>query len=387
MIEQIKLHLKDLNIIKFYDLVNYDSDMHKLYDDLSAYIDSRFKDRKIDFKDNDRIIFFLSDHEFFISDNFPGFTTYNLQIILRELDIPTYFCRLITAVPNYKKYTSMARDLLNPLDKPIPVVTSLYSRIDDQYPDTNLNPQCVKKLFSIGSRLRRTHRTYFMAQLFSKNLQDFGYINYYNIPASADVTDQSVSKIKNRNNNCYFLTSDPFGRQNTEIPIKNPKNVSIMKNFQESVPNYSNVDSLKFIDNKKTSVGYQWIELQNSLIYVGLASVATNYPEAYQDEISFKSIAVKRPFILFGVPGLLSHLKSLGFKTFGNFWDESYDKIFDFEQRVESITKILESLSSKTEIELQNILQDMADILEHNFNHLKNVLPKKELHNLIEGIR
>jgi hypothetical protein len=42
-------------------------------------------------------------------------------------------------------------------------------------------------------------------------------------------------------------------------------------------------------------------------------------------EKSFKPLAHKHPFLIYGTPGTLQHLRSLGFQTFDHIVDESYD--------------------------------------------------------------
>ena len=47
----------------------------------------------------------------------------------------------------------------------------------------------------------------------------------------------------------------------------------------------------------------------------------------YLSEKTWKPIAHLHPFIFVGRPGMLKFLHSLGFKTFSEYWDESYDTV------------------------------------------------------------
>jgi hypothetical protein len=56
-------------------------------------------------------------------------------------------------------------------------------------------------------------------------------------------------------------------------------------------------------------------------------------------EKTFKPIAFYHPFLIWGEAGTLQHLKKLGFETFDNLFDESYDTISDLQQRLNVIVK------------------------------------------------
>lgn len=72
-----------------------------------------------------------------------------------------------------------------------------------------------------------------------------------------------------------------------------------------------------------------------------------------------------QPFIINGAPGTLKALKQLGFKTFSDFWDESYDDEISLDRRLEKIISILNMLRGK---DLTAIRTEMQSILEHNYD-------------------
>ena len=57
----------------------------------------------------------------------------------------------------------------------------------------------------------------------------------------------------------------------------------------------------------------------------------------------------------------------MGFKTFDQFWDESYDDCYDHEERMRKILKVIDYVDQKSIEELRLIYEQMTDILEHNF--------------------
>lgn len=90
-------------------------------------------------------------------------------------------------------------------------------------------------------------------------------------------------------------------------------------------------------------------------------------------EKTLKPILVKRPFIVVSTPGTLYLLRQLGFKTFNRWWDESYDNIENHVERLEAIDKIIQYILSKSVDELKLILDDMQQVLSHNFENAKQL--------------
>lgn len=83
----------------------------------------------------------------------------------------------------------------------------------------------------------------------------------------------------------------------------------------------------------------------------------------------FKPIVAKMPFLLLAGAGNLAYLRRYGFKTFGDFWDESYDDIVNSADRFDAVLLILENLCNKSHAELAEMKLAMTEILEYNFNH------------------
>ena len=85
---------------------------------------------------------------------------------------------------------------------------------------------------------------------------------------------------------------------------------------------------------------------------------------SYQlSEKTAKPIIAEHPFIIFGVAGYLEYLKSIGFKTFGEYIDESYDKEEDTEKRIQ---KIIELCKECKDIDYQYFYAETKHIREHN---------------------
>jgi hypothetical protein len=117
------------------------------------------------------------------------------------------------------------------------------------------------------------------------------------------------------------------------------------------------------------SADYDPDDFVNSEISVVLETVFDDH-RIYLTEKVFRPIACGHPFVLAAGPGALEYIRSYGFKTFGDYWDEGYDGLVDPGDRVGAVVKIVEDLSNLTHTQQQNMRRDMQHIVEHNFNHL-----------------
>ncbi len=89
-------------------------------------------------------------------------------------------------------------------------------------------------------------------------------------------------------------------------------------------------------------------------------------PTANFSEKVFQAMQYMKPFIVVAPPKTVEYIKSLGFKTFSDFWDESYDDEYDHSERLAKIFKLIDSLNERSIDDLKNIYNRMIPILEHN---------------------
>lgn len=83
-------------------------------------------------------------------------------------------------------------------------------------------------------------------------------------------------------------------------------------------------------------------------------------------EKTWKPIYVGHPFIIYGNRHTLKYLKSLGYKTFDKWWDESYDDEIDDNIRLSKIVKIIEELKKIHPEKLIQMREEMVELLEWN---------------------
>ena len=91
----------------------------------------------------------------------------------------------------------------------------------------------------------------------------------------------------------------------------------------------------------------------------------------YVTEKTIRPMMLKKPFILMGSKNYLDYLHQMGFRTFGDFWNEDYDGYEDKERYVK-ILQLIDDLSKKSTVELEKMYWDMQYSLDHNYNLLLN---------------
>ena len=120
-----------------------------------------------------------------------------------------------------------------------------------------------------------------------------------------------------------------------------------------------------------------WEQANNSLIHVVTETVARG-KRNHLTEKSFKPIVMQQPFIIQSCQGSLEYLRSYGFKTFGEYWDESYDEADD-SVRTDEIGKLLESLHNMSQKEKTILQTAVNSTVKHNYNWFYS----KEFENLL----
>jgi hypothetical protein len=104
---------------------------------------------------------------------------------------------------------------------------------------------------------------------------------------------------------------------------------------------------------------------QTAFSIVAETNFASNY--VFHTEKIVKPILARRLFIVFGGHHYLKNLQRLGFKTFDNIIDESYDNEPDFELRGKMICSQISYLLQQDQ---QRVLDAIRSIVEHNCQHM-----------------
>jgi hypothetical protein len=117
--------------------------------------------------------------------------------------------------------------------------------------------------------------------------------------------------------------------------------------------------------------------------------VFVEFPTGYLSEKIWKPIGHCQPFILLGPAKSLKYIKSLGYKTFDGFIDESYDMETDDFKRLEMILNEIEKFSLKSKQEKDEFLNNVKYICKHNqevFLNYSKGLHKTDMQNIINKL-
>jgi hypothetical protein len=108
--------------------------------------------------------------------------------------------------------------------------------------------------------------------------------------------------------------------------------------------------------------------------YFSLVSETVHsYPHSFRTEKIWKPIAVGHPWIAVANRGFYRDMHNLGFRTFGDLIDESFDSIEDNDQRLERVAAVVEDLCSQ---DLACFLESCYTVCKYNQQHLAEMRTK-----------
>ena len=109
-----------------------------------------------------------------------------------------------------------------------------------------------------------------------------------------------------------------------------------------------------------------WNHAKNSLLYVVTETVFKEQT-LHLTEKTFKPIVMQMPFILVAPQYSLEYLRSYGFKTFNEFWNEDYDNCNNTD-RIKHIANLITDLNNLSTQEIKQLQRHLAPIVEYNYN-------------------
>jgi hypothetical protein len=93
-------------------------------------------------------------------------------------------------------------------------------------------------------------------------------------------------------------------------------------------------------------------------------------------EKSTKCLITGMPFIILATPNFLKYLKELGFHTYSDLWDESYDDELDYTKRIDKIVDLCNNLNKFDWKANQTALELIGLKNRSNFLNLNQVISK-----------
>ena len=209
----------------------------------------------------------------------------------------------------------------------------------------------LKKTYITFNRLtsnRRIYRSLLVNELYKNNLLEHGHVSYSkNCPDGGSFDNNLRNGV-------------PEYQLSTEL-------------VEEAIANISQLPELRidFADHdyipNQSMLLTPLDKLMESFVFV-VTETCYFQTKTHLTEKVFKPIVLRMPFLLLGCAHNLEYLRSYGFKTFSDFWDESYDSIEDPILRLEAVVKIIKDISTMSSEQQSAMLRDMEPILDHNYN-------------------
>lgn len=189
----------------------------------------------------------------------------------------------------------------------------------------------------------------------------------------------TIHTTPNLKNNSIYSLHNPY--RESKSAVENLLRVLHLPDFQfEEVNNfYQNEFNLEEgFSWDRTDQHSNWATLLNPDVHrdsfinlvVETHQQSENDGEIFMSEKTFRPIYCAQPFIIFGNPNTLKSLKEMGYKTFSDFWDESYDEPGPIGDRLHKLYRTLNSLAKLPLEELKALSTKIEPILIHNFDVL-----------------
>lgn len=106
----------------------------------------------------------------------------------------------------------------------------------------------------------------------------------------------------------------------------------------------------------------EWFDQTYCSVVAETLMQPAKYQSIFITEKTFKPMAFKHPFLLVGHQYTLRTLRELGFVTWDNLWDESYDLIKDWRTRLNAVVDLVKA------IEIKPYDTETLQRLEHNYH-------------------
>lgn len=214
---------------------------------------------------------------------------------------------------------------------------------------------------------RRIYRSLLINELYKNNLIEHGHVSYSHHCPDDGAFDDNLRR---------GVPEYKFDPEYIEEAIANISKIPELRiDFAgQDIPNQSMMLS-------------PMSELMQSFIFL-VTETCYFQNKTHLTEKIFKPIVLRMPFILVGCAHNLAYLRSYGFRTFSDFWDESYDTIEDPVLRLKAITKIIKDISALGLDKQKDMLLAMEPILEHNYQLFNDpAFIQQEWDNLMSSIK
>ena len=205
-----------------------------------------------------------------------------------------------------------------------------------------------KKKFTCLNRIDKGHRRYVAVNLWKRELSKAGFFSY----SFGKFTYEGLQKA--------HWNDEPHGFDSIDWDLPYYE----WKKFYESGP--WTADKLSIEEHN-----HHWhVEHQHyNQAYWNYVTETGMEKKPFLSEKTFKPIANLQPFIIMGDRHSLQLLHDLGYKTFGDYIDESYDDVKNPELRIKAATREAITLAKMSHAKHIKLMKQLKPILEHNQQH------------------
>lgn len=348
--------LKTYKVLDHFDFLDNDFNPALFYDWVKQW-------QNYNFASNERLVVIDTDTDYYPEKSF-GNNLYNFFTCCREFSIPTEFIIFVSGTFNKTKEIKQITDYFN-LGLPT-IYEHLYlnqhTPIQADIRNVDFNQDKIQRMFFCLNGTLRSYRGLFLCHLADLNLLDTGYFGYY---FKSSIKTNPTNTVNAQSDTTVTLRSTCPSSRINDFFKKSPNDIRVFDNYF-NLFNNKNMTITDFGLNDHSDI---WC-LQPDFLQHGLINIVTetayNYPYPYMSEKTIKPILLKRAFIHLSGAGMLDVLKSFGFKTFDNIWDESYDSINDPSHRLQAVVALVQTLSKQ---DINELTTQVRDIVEYNYNH------------------
>lgn len=340
----------DIDVIGVVDLNTGALDLQKLYNDLVSL-------RRDHYEPNQKIVVQHTETDYYYRGNPVGFAIHNFLTILYQVDISLSQIVFVTT-------HNCLEDSIRPFvthEKDVPTIqVTLVSRMTYKNIKSILKDSAVprKNLKYIGLCLMGTMREH--------RLKLYQYLKY-NL-----LLDQIQTSVNNQSNNMLSP------RVQTKIIEQNSnlRKLGLLYSFP-CVTNESwskpivNNELSKFanvsIDNTiNTNIPASGHSFYSEFAVDIITETTFDCPSQFVSEKTLRPLLLKTPFLVFGPAYFLQYLKSNGFKTFDDLWDESYDLIENPQDRFIRCCNVVKDIAQRPLSYWYEVYQKIDKRLDHN---------------------
>ena len=107
-------------------------------------------------------------------------------------------------------------------------------------------------------------------------------------------------------------------------------------------------------------------------IDIVVAPTGESFGYGYADDKQYIPMIYKKPYITFGQKGVYDELEKIGFDTYKNIFDLTFDKQDNMIKRVKGCYNYMMSLSTLDHNTIKKLLDKCEPVIEYNYQHLKS---------------